>query len=178
MGCHRGAGGRCGYWPDPDARGSGLLVGQPPPLRGGMRGARKLHPYRWLAGLRGSGGKRLPAGDHEAKNLQRARLQTDASGPSRRLAAEAMVARHTPGRRGALLPPLLLDEFTFRFNRRKSARRGKLFFRLVRSRLSPPRPGLTNRWFGPANRNHNLLGSAESSVYPAGAICCWEGRGW
>lgn len=40
--------------------------------------------------------------------------------------------------------PYYLDEFTFRFNRRKSKSRGKLFFRLVeqpwqrRRRATPP----------------------------------------
>jgi hypothetical protein len=34
--------------------------------------------------------------------------------------------------------PYYLDEFTFRFNRRKSASRGKLFFRLMQQAVSTP----------------------------------------
>src|SRR5438105_9952184 len=49
-----------------------------------------------------------------------------------------------------------LDEFTFRFNRRRSASRGKLFFRLVQQ-----------GWSGTLEcrdcRNHNLLWLLESS---------------
>ena len=45
---------------------------------------------------------------------------------------------------GAVAPrhlPYYLDEFTFRFNRRKSKSRGKLFFRLMQQAVStPPTP--------------------------------------
>jgi hypothetical protein len=34
--------------------------------------------------------------------------------------------------------PYYLDEFTFRFNRRKSKSRGKLFFRLVQQAVNTP----------------------------------------
>jgi hypothetical protein len=34
--------------------------------------------------------------------------------------------------------PYYLDEFTFRFNRRKSKSRGKLFFRLMQQAVSTP----------------------------------------
>jgi ISXO2-like transposase domain len=42
---------------------------------------------------------------------------------------------------GAVAPqhlPYYLDEFTFRFNRRKSKSRGKLFFRLMQQAVSTP----------------------------------------
>jgi len=59
-----------------------------------------------------------------------------------------------------------LDEFTFRFNRRRSASRGKLFSAWS-SRRSPSTRRLTNRWSGTLEcrdcRNHNLLWLLESS---------------
>ena len=36
-----------------------------------------------------------------------------------------------------------LDEFTFRFNRRRSRHRGLLFYRLIEGALSPPGPAPT-----------------------------------
>jgi hypothetical protein len=42
---------------------------------------------------------------------------------------------------GAVSPqhlPYYLDEFTFRFNRRRSKSRGKLFFRLMQQAVSTP----------------------------------------
>jgi len=61
-----------------------------------------------------------------------------------------------------------LDEFTFRFNRRRSKSRGKLFFRLraasVGSRARTPGSGS----FTPeVNQDHNLLGHGESSRHPS-----------
>jgi len=41
----------------------------------------------------------------------------------------AVAARHLP---------YYLDEFTFRFNRRRSKNRGKLFFRLMQQAVSTP----------------------------------------
>jgi len=42
-----------------------------------------------------------------------------------------MVAGHAPRRDWTAASGHLLDEFTFRFNRRKSKSRGKLFYRLA-----------------------------------------------
>jgi len=55
-----------------------------------------------------------------------------------------------------------LDEFTFRFNRRKSAHRGKLFCRLVQqaANVAPVPYHLVKRSH---SDNHNLLGLPESS---------------
>lgn len=56
---------------------------------------------------------------------------------------EAQFATPEDCRQGCL--PYYLDEFTFRFNRRTSASRGKLFFRLVQHLLAvdpAPRPTL------------------------------------
>ena len=47
-----------------------------------------------------------------------------------------MVAGNTP-RRGVIVHlPYYLDEFTFRFNRRNSKSRGKLFYRLVQQAVA------------------------------------------
>ena len=65
---------------------------------------------------------------------------------------------------GAVTPEHLdfyLDEFTFRFNRRTSRSRGKLFFRLLQQavQIDPtPYTALIAPSKGP---NHNLLGSLE-----------------
>lgn len=59
-----------------------------------------------------------------------------------------------------------LDEFTFRFNRRRSRRRGKLFFRLVQQAVAVepvPYTRLIQRSRGRRSRHHNRLGSPESS---------------
>ena len=52
-----------------------------------------------------------------------------------------------------------LDEFTFRFNRRRSGRRGKLFYRLVQQAVvvEPlPYKELITHTRGPKPRDHNL----------------------
>jgi len=52
-----------------------------------------------------------------------------------------------------------LDEFTFRFNRRKSRSRGKLFYRLVQQALligPVPYSGLVKQVRGQKPRNHNI----------------------
>jgi len=64
---------------------------------------------------------------------------------------------------GAVLPVHLdyyLDEFTFRFNRRTSKHRGKLFHRLVEQAAAVP-PAPFARLV--AARNHNRQRSGESS---------------
>ena len=65
---------------------------------------------------------------------------------------------------GAVAPwqlPYYLDEFTFRFNRRTSKSRGKLFFRLMQQAVNTP-PVTYKAMVDQANPpSHNLLGSAE-----------------
>jgi len=57
--------------------------------------------------------------------------------------------------------PYYLDEFTFRFNRRTSKSRGKLFFRLMQQAVNTP-PVTYEAMVDQANPpSHNLLGSAE-----------------
>jgi len=65
---------------------------------------------------------------------------------------------------GAVAPwqlPYYLDEFTFRFNRRTSKSRGKLFFRLMQQAVNTP-PVTYEAMVDQAKPpSHNLLGSAE-----------------
>jgi len=68
---------------------------------------------------------------------------------------------------GAVSPAHLdyyLDEFTFRFNRRTSRHRGKLFFRLVQQAVAiepVPYRRLVQPGARPRRRRHNRLGSPE-----------------
>ena len=68
-----------------------------------------------------------------------------------------------------------LDEFTFRFNRRKSRSRGKLFYRLVQQAVAvqpAPYKSLVGGTATRATDNHNSRGHfkiPESSEYPSGA---------
>ena len=55
--------------------------------------------------------------------------------------------------------PYYLDEFTFRFNRRKSKSRGKLFFRLMQQAVSTP-PATYDTMVKRPKPAHNLLGLA------------------
>lgn len=60
---------------------------------------------------------------------------------------------------GAISPEHLdyyLDEFTFRFNRRTSASRGKLFYRLVQQAVQVPPAPYHSLVGGVQKRNHNL----------------------
>jgi len=57
-----------------------------------------------------------------------------------------------------------LDEFTFRFNRRRSRSRGKLFFRLVQQAMAVEPStyrSIVNSAKISAMRDHNLLGLPE-----------------
>jgi hypothetical protein len=55
-----------------------------------------------------------------------------------------------------------LDEFTFRFNRRRSKSRGKLFFRLAQQAVPwIPYPTTASSTRLAARPNHNLLGQLE-----------------
>jgi hypothetical protein len=63
-----------------------------------------------------------------------------------------------------------LDEFTFRFNRRKSRNRGKLFYRLLEQAVAVE-PSPTNLWSnGRRSRpceDHKMLWVPESDRYPS-----------
>jgi len=55
-----------------------------------------------------------------------------------------------------------LDEYTFRFNRRKSASRGKLFYRLVQQAVEVEPAPYKFRVGGKGTQHHNQLGAVES----------------
>ena len=66
---------------------------------------------------------------------------------------------------GAIAPEHLdyyLDEFTFRFNRRHSKFRGKLFYRLVQQAVQVPPVPYQKLVGGTENEKHHPLGSVES----------------
>jgi transposase-like protein len=57
-----------------------------------------------------------------------------------------------------------LDEYTFRFNRRTSRSRGKLFYRSVQQAAAiDPVPVVKIRGGSPQNEDHNMLGLVETS---------------
>jgi hypothetical protein len=66
---------------------------------------------------------------------------------------------------GAMAPEHLdyyLDEFTFRFNRRNSRSRGKLFYRLAQQAVQVSSVPYKRLVGGTANKKHNRLGAVES----------------
>ncbi len=65
-----------------------------------------IHTDAWqgYAGLEKEG---LSTGDHQLEESKERGFQADASGPSGRIAVEALAARNTPRRGGLLLPALL-----------------------------------------------------------------------
>jgi transposase-like protein len=66
---------------------------------------------------------------------------------------------------GAIAPEHLdyyLDEFTFRFNRRQSKSRGKLFYRLAQQAVQVPAVPYHTLVGGTNNEKHHPLGSLES----------------
>jgi hypothetical protein len=66
---------------------------------------------------------------------------------------------------GAIRPEHLdyyLDEFTFRFNRRKSASRGKLFYRVVQQATQVPPAPYKLIVGGHSPTNHNPVGEVAS----------------
>ena len=62
---------------------------------------------------------------------ERISVDTDATGASGGVTAQALADGHAPGSRDARDLDYDLDEFTFRFDRRKSRNCGKLFYRLA-----------------------------------------------
>ena len=108
------------------------LFGQLAPLRARLHRAGKYAPHRRLARLLGLGPEGVSAGDHGAAGTEKGSLYADAASSPHRRVGETVVARYPPRRGGTPQHlPYYLDEYTFRFNRRKSKSRGKLFFRLM-----------------------------------------------
>ena len=68
-----------------------------------------------------------------------------------------------------------LDEFAFRFNRRKSRSRGKLFYRLAQQTVAVEPTTyrqIVDLAMKPTPQNHKILGAAESVGYPVLDITC------
>ena len=88
--------------------------------------------YRWMETLPGTGGAGLC---HEITRLKGQPLSTATEVLPRVHRVASLLKRWLLGtHQGAIAPEHLdyyLDEFTFRFNRRNSASRGKLFYRLA-----------------------------------------------
>jgi hypothetical protein len=59
-------------------------------------------------------------------------------------------------------PGTYLDEFTFRFNRRTSRSRGKLFLRLLEQAVQVDPAPYSRLVAGSENVHHKMLGSLES----------------
>ena len=73
--------------------------------------------------------------DRDAQ-AERSCARRDAGRASRRESAAALAARYPPGRRQPEHLDAYLNEFTFRFNRRHSRRRGMLFYRLLEQSIA------------------------------------------
>ena len=121
--------GRCRMAILPDASAAALLPFVTGHVQPGARG-----DHRRLDGLPQAGRARLrpraaqPAGGPRPR---RRPGQAAARGAPRRLAGQAVASEHPPGLGRGGASPELLDEFVFRFNRRRSRSRGLVFYRLL-----------------------------------------------
>src|SRR5450755_434169 len=88
-----------------------------------------------MAGLHSARRERLCSRDHFSERQEGVCLGADASGPPDSVFAEALDLGYASGAVSHEHLEYYLDEFTFRFNRRRSANRGKLFYRLVQQAL-------------------------------------------
>src|SRR4029453_3671650 len=127
-----------------------------------------VHTDGWLgySGLKGF--------DHEVSKIRR-RKEASALLPRVHMVVSLLKRWLTGTHQGAVSHkhlPYYLDEFTFRFNRRRSKSRGKLFFRLLQQAAAtgpmtiPTSASAQN--CSPAN--HKVLGLPESSAYPVANI--------
>jgi hypothetical protein len=73
-----------------------------------------------------------------------------------------------------------LDKFTFRFNRRTSKSRGKLFYRLLQQavQIAPVPHKEMIQAAGTKNTGHNILWSVESIACPDISTLLRQGAGW
>jgi transposase-like protein len=89
-----------------------------------------VHTDAW----QGYAGLRKKGYDHEMTSVQKRRPKEVSTLLPRVHLVVSLLKRWLAGNQGGVSHehlPYCLDEFTFRFNRRKSKSRGKLFFRLV-----------------------------------------------
>ena len=123
------------------AAGAERVSQQPPGIHRRRGRAREPGPHRRLGRLRPRRGARLPAPHHDYQRPSRARRTS--SLPRVHLVVSLLKRWLLGTHQGAVSPAHLdyyLDEFTFRFNRRRSRYRGKLFHR------RPSRPSRCHRF--------------------------------
>ena len=150
-----------------------------PFVRGFGRGGQR-RPHRRLAGLRALAGQRLRSRGH----VPEGKKETPSELMPRVHRVISLLKRWLMGtHQGAVSLEHLdyyLDEFTFRFNRRKSRSRGKLFFRLLQQAVAvdpvpyksmvkcyatpPHRPTTRYRGYLSQVNTHPLRGSELSEV--------------
>ena len=116
------------YRIEPDASAASLH----PFIKDCIEPGSTVHTDGWqgYAGLKGY--------DHEVTKIRGRRKDASKLLPRVHLVASLLKRWLTGTHQGAVSHkhlPYYLDEFTFRFNRRKSRSRGKLFFRLVQQAL-------------------------------------------
>ena len=117
---------RAEHWPDPNEPRRGCGCEEPDPVCPNNRGAWRDRPNRWLVSLQWSGEPRL----WQPRSIS-------ASGDPAHIVmprvhrVNALLDRWWLGGHRCRPSRLYLDEFTFRFNRRRSQARGLLFFRLL-----------------------------------------------
>jgi hypothetical protein len=146
-----------GDWPDSHAQDFECFRRESDALCAGFGRTRQYHPHRWLVGLLALESKGY---EHEITFLK-GKKKTASELMPRVHRVISLLKRWLMGtHQGAVSHKHLdyyLDEFTFRFNRRRSKSRGKLFFRLAQQALT----------VDPVSRYrvvHPKLGKAESKT--------------
>ena len=133
----RGNSGTEGVRPMPDAATDRCLSRLVTLLRDRLRRARIDGDHRWMAGLLRPGSMRLPPSTGQPADRQGWRAGLGgvvAGGTSSRFVGQAPAVGYPPGRRGqgsSSQLPSYLNEFVFRFNRRRSRNRGMVFCRVL-----------------------------------------------
>jgi transposase-like protein len=113
-------------------------------------------------GWRGYAGLEAKGYGHEVTVLKRSKASASDLLPRVHRVASLLKRWILGTHQGAVSPEHLdgyLDEFTFRFNRRTSRSRGKLFYRLLQNAMAvepAPYKDVIKRIRGPQPRNHNI----------------------
>ena len=125
-----------GLWPHPPSADRRCLNDSLLPfVQGAVERGAMVHADGWRGYAR-TGGGRLPASGHGSQRRLRPGARSHAARPPRRLAAQAMAYQYHQGGVQHQHLDYYLDEFTFRFNRRRSKARGLLFHRLAQQALA------------------------------------------
>jgi len=102
----------------------------------GSRGVRKHRAYGRMAGISAAEELRIQARGDVPEGEREERVGAAAARSSGDLAPETVDAGNPSGAISHKHLDYYLDEFTFRFNRRRSKSRGKLFFRLAQQAVA------------------------------------------